>query len=175
MSVRRVLLVTCSALLVATTGWAGSKPVAVSPGSSTGALIGDACPTFSWGSVPGAKGYELVLYDVGEKREGAEPVLRQTFAGSVASWTPSLERCLERGGQYAWSVRAMDRKEASEWSSPSLFQVASGPSESEFEEALAVVRSYLDAEGVASSGGSGAETHAGEPEAETEESESAPA
>ena len=143
MSVHRVLLVVCSVLLIATTGSAGSKPVTVSPGSATGALIGDACPTFSWGSVEGAKRYELVVYRLGEEGEEPEPVLRETFAGSVSGWTPSLDRCLERGGQYAWSVRAVGQAEASEWSPPSLFQVTA-PTEAEFEEAVAVVRRYLD-------------------------------
>ena len=147
MSVYRVLLVVCCALLIATTtGWAGSEPVTVSPGSPTGSVIGDTCPTFSWGSVEGAKSYELVVYRVEEGSEEARPVLRQSFAGSVASWTPSLDRCLERGGQYAWSVRGVGNGKESEWSPPSLFQVASGPSEAEFEEAVAVVRQYLKQE-----------------------------
>ena len=144
MSVHRVLLVVCSALLIATTGWAGSRPVAVSPGSPTGSVIGDACPTFSWGSVNGAKSYELVVYRIGAEGEEAEPVLRQAIAGSALGWTPSLDLCLERSGQYAWSVRAVEgRDEVSEWSSPYLFEVVSGPSGAEFEEALQVVRQYL--------------------------------
>jgi len=115
-------------------------------------VIGDPCPTFSWGSVEGAKSYELVIYRLREEGEEARPVLRQTFAGSVASWTPSLDRCLERGGQYAWSVRATGGGEASEWSSPTLFEVVSGPSEAEFEVAVAVVRSYLAAQDGSASG-----------------------
>ena len=39
---------------------------------------------------------------------------------------------------------AMRGREDSEWSSPSLFRVAAGPSEEEFQEALAVVRAYLE-------------------------------
>jgi hypothetical protein len=87
--------------------------------------------------------YELVVYAVGEESEEARPVLRQTVPGTANGWTPSLESCLDRGGQYAWSVRATGGKEASEWSSPSLFEVASGPSQAQFEEAVAVVRAYI--------------------------------
>ncbi len=65
---------------------ATGPPVAVSPGDASKlALIGDTCPTFSWGEVDGAKSYELVVYRIGEEGEEAEPVLRQTFAGSVSS------------------------------------------------------------------------------------------
>lgn len=125
-------------------GWAAEVPVAVSPGDASGlARIGDRCPTFSWGAAEGAKRYELVVYRLDEESEEARPALRKRFHGSVTSWTPSLDRCLERGGRYAWSVRAMGRKEVSDWSPPSLFQVASGPSEVEFEEALSVVRAYI--------------------------------
>lgn len=132
-----LVLVFCSMALAAET------PVAVSPGDTSKlALIGDTCPTFSWGSVEGARSYELVVYRLGDDSEEAKPVLQETFAGSASSWTPSLDRCLERGGQYAWSVRAIGGSEASEWSAPSLFEVAAGPSEAEFEELLALVKRY---------------------------------
>ena len=36
------------------------------------------------------------------------PVVRKTFRGLVNGWTPSLDSCFERGGRYAWSVRAVD-------------------------------------------------------------------
>ncbi|MCP4203900.1 MAG: DUF1566 domain-containing protein [bacterium] len=125
-------------------GASAPHPVAVSPGSPTGSMIGDTCPTFSWGSVAGARSYELVVYRLGDGGEEAEPVLRQSFAGSVSSWTPSLARCLERGGQYAWTVRATGENANTGWSAPSLFEVASGPSEVEFEQALALVQRYLE-------------------------------
>ena len=176
MSVHRVLLVVCSALLIATTGWAGSRPVAVSPGSPEGvSLIESRCPTFSWTAVPGAESYELVVYQVGDEGEEAQPVLGETFAGSASSWTPSLDRCVERGGQYAWSVRAVAEKGALEWSSPSLFQVASGPSEAEFEEALLVVRGYLGVRAErASESGASVETEGAAPESKSEASAASP-
>lgn len=135
-----LVLVLCSVALGA------EPPVAVSPGSAQGALIEGRCPTFSWGEVDGARTYELVVYLLGEQSEETRPVLQKSFPGSVETWTPSLDRCLERGGRYAWSVQAVG-KEASDWSQPSLFEVASGPIEAEFEEALSVVRSYLAAGG----------------------------
>ena len=87
---------TLSTILVLTAaapslGAAGpERPTAVSPGSPAGAgeLVdaASACPTFSWGSVAEARSYELVVYRLGEAGEEAEPVLRQSFAGSVSSW-----------------------------------------------------------------------------------------
>lgn len=153
---RRSTAFTVFLLVFCSTVWGAEGPVAVSPGSSTGSLIGDSCPTFSWGIVEQAESYELVIYQVEKDNEDTEPVLRQSFPGSVHGWTPSLDRCLERGGQYAWSVRAVRSKASSEWSAPSLFQVSSGPSESEFEEALQVVRQYLAEEATGSVGVSAA-------------------
>ena len=70
-------------LCVGGAGQAAESPVAVSPGSLTGAVIADACPTFSWGSTPGAGSYELVVYLLGDEGEEAELALRETLAGSV--------------------------------------------------------------------------------------------
>ncbi|MCH7667216.1 MAG: hypothetical protein IH936_14960 [Acidobacteria bacterium] len=134
-------------LVLSSAAWGAERPAAVSPGDASKlALIGDACPTFSWGAVAGAKSYELVVYRIGEVSEEAGPVLSRHIAGSALSWTPSLDRCLERGGRYAWSVRAIGKKGSSDWSPPSLFQVAPGPSQMEFEEALTVVHRYLAAD-----------------------------
>jgi hypothetical protein len=131
------LLLVCNAAVLA-----GELPVAVSPGSAAGGVVEGRCPTFSWDPVEVAAAHELVIYRVGEKGQAAEPVLEREIAGSASSWTPPLESCLERGRRYAWSVRAIGQEEASEWSAPSLFEVASGPSDLEIEEALRVVREY---------------------------------
>lgn len=140
-----VLLMGIGGLLAAAAGAAGSQePLAVSPGDSTRlVLIADSCPTFSWVAVDGAQSYELVVYRIGAQSEEAEPVFTRRIAGSALSWTPSLDRCLERGGHYAWSVRAIKVEQVSEWSPPSLFQVAAGPNEAEFEAAMTVVWRYL--------------------------------
>ena len=76
----------------------------------------------------------------GSPTGAAEPVLKQQIPGSASSWTPPLGSCLERGGEYAWSVRALGVKSRSEWSPPSLFGVAAGPSREELETALALVQ-----------------------------------
>ena len=95
----------------------------------------------------------MIVYKVGEEGEDAEPVLKQQVPGTASSWTPPLESCLERGGHYAWSVRALRGKITSVWSSPSLFEVAAGPSEKEFEAALEIVQRYLSRERSGSGGG----------------------
>jgi len=160
-------------------GLAAERPMTVSPGSAAGSRIGDACPTFSWAGGSGPSNYELVVYSLGEDGEEAQPVLHETFAGSASSWTPSLDHCLERGGQYAWSVRARGREGSSDWSPPSLFEVAAGPSQEDFEAALAVMQQYFDAGRAAmSSTDAIAETPAGaDPElgAEVPGSSAAPA
>lgn len=145
MNRERVSVFTLLLMLIAGVGLAVEQPVAVSPGNASKiSLSEDRCPTFSWGIVEGAKSYDLIVYRLGDERDQAEPVLQQGFVGSVNGWTPSLDRCLERGGRYAWSVRAVGRRGESEWSIPSLFRVAVGPSEMEFESAFQVMRSYLE-------------------------------
>lgn len=124
--------------------WAVEVPVAVSPARVEGvAQVEARCPSFDWGNSASAISYELVVYRIGEEGVEAEPVWQQTVPGTANGWTPSLERCLERGGRYAWSVRALGADGDSEWSPPSLFEVAPGPSEEELAEALRVVREYL--------------------------------
>ena len=153
---RRTGFLLASLLLLSVwTAGAAEPPVAVSPGSAMGALVESRCPTFSWGEVEGAKSYELLVYRLREEGEKAEPVIRETFAGSVSGWTPSLDRCMVRGGRYAWSVRSLGEKSASEWSAPSLFEVSSGPSEAEFEAALQIVQQYVADVGVEVSQNSG--------------------
>ncbi len=119
------------------------SPAAVSPGSLNGTPIGDPCPAFSWGEVAGAKSYDLAVYRVREEVEEAEAVLWQTLPGSALSWTPPLDRCLERGGRFAWTVRAVVGSETSPWAPPSFFEVTAGHSDAEFEAALAVIRRHL--------------------------------
>ena len=138
-------LAVLTVLAAAAPSWAAVAPVAVSPGDVSKVVrVEDRCPTFSWGAVSGARGYELVVYRVGEE---AEPALRQRIGGAALGWTPPLGRCLGRGGRYAWSVRALARKGASQWSAPALFEVAVGPSRVEVETALQALRQYVEAGG----------------------------
>jgi hypothetical protein len=103
---------------------AAENPQAVLPSGAAGMVrVGDVCPTFSWMAVPSADQYELVVYAVsGGKAESTE-LLRQGIPGGATSWTLSADRCLDRGGQYAWSVRAEGENGVTEWSAPSLFEV----------------------------------------------------
>jgi hypothetical protein len=118
-------------------------PMAVSPGSTDHvAVVESRCPTFSWGQVTGARSYELVVYRLGEEDEAAGPVLSQRISGSALSWTPSLDRCLERSRQYAWSIRAESGKAPGEWSEARLFRIVSGPSLAEVRAALAVLEEF---------------------------------
>ena len=102
-----------------------ARPAAVSPGDATRvASVATPCPTFSWAQVAGAERYELVVYRVDEDRHRAPVVLRQAVDGRAGSWTPTLERCLEGGGRYAWALRAQRGEARSPWSRPALFAVA---------------------------------------------------
>ena len=120
---RRLCVAVVLALVPALT-LAAAMPVPVSPGSLKGALIGTTCPTFSWGGVPGAESYELVVYRIAGRQGEPEAIVRQRLPASTYAWTPSLDRCLEQGEKYAWSVRSFRRREAGDWSPASLFRVA---------------------------------------------------
>ncbi|MCP4663726.1 MAG: hypothetical protein GY856_50725 [bacterium] len=137
--------------LAGAAAWAApARPVAVSPGHpGASPVIADRCPTFNWGSVEGARAYELVVVRLPEDQEAAEPepLIRVTLPGSAHGWTPALERCLVRGGRYAWSLRARRDDGLGEWSEASFFRVAAAPSAAEVEQALAVLQAYLAAGG----------------------------
>jgi hypothetical protein len=131
-------------LLAANAESATRTPVAVSPGSASGvALVEARCPTFSWGQVERARAYDLVVYRIGEDGEVARPALRQNLPGSLGSWTPALDRCLDRGQRYGWAVRAHSARAESPWSETLLFEIASRPAALQVDEALAVLREYL--------------------------------
>jgi len=134
-----LVLIGAQGLLAATT------PVTVSPGQAKAMVpIESRCPTFSWGVVPDAESYELVVYQVDREGEVANAVLRQRVTGTANGWTPALDQCLKRGSRYAWSVRAVAEYGDTEWSPPSLFEVSAGPSAAEVEEALALLQRYRD-------------------------------
>ena len=151
MTALRTALVAAPPILAAGALAAASVPV------SPEGISAHACPTFSWSLSDGAEGYEVVVYGVDDRGEaGVEPVLSATLPVGVQSWTPSAERCLEWGGSYAWSVRALDGDGAGEWSGAELFEVAGAPSPEEVAAAVETLRRYL-AEG---NGGAGADAPA---------------
>lgn len=127
-------------------GAVGGSAVAVSPGSASEvAVIDGRCPTFSWGRAERADAYEIVVYRLVGDEERVTEVLRERLAGSLGSWTPALSQCLERGARYGWSVRSLGA-EVSAWSPPRLFQVAA-EADVAIEEALTVLRRYLEERG----------------------------
>ena len=101
------------------------------------------CPTFSWAAEGEADAIEIVVNRVGAMGIESKPIIQQTLPGRATTWTPSAEQCLERGGEYAWSARAISEAGSAEWSAPSFFRVTFGTSHAEFEQALEIVRGYL--------------------------------
>lgn len=120
---------------------AKERLVALSPGKlDRSALIETRCPTFLWSGVS-AGAYEIAVFRVAGDEEAREPVLLKSLPGPAFGWTPDAEECFERGGRYAWSVRASG--DPGEWSEPFHFRIAAEPSEAEFRQALEVVERYL--------------------------------
>ena len=81
-------------------------PMAVSPGSERGvAVVGQACPTFSWTAVDWASGYRVAVFEAlgvqipsyEEMAAGMVPALSKEIAGRALSWTPSAEEQLNAG------------------------------------------------------------------------------
>lgn len=140
------------------------------PVSPVGA-VGERCPTFSWSAVPGAPGYELVVYQVAED-VAEEPLLTARLPGGATAWTPGAD-CLEAGGNYAWSLRVLggDAGAGGEggWSEPVLFEVSAAPSPDGVEEALATLRRYLSEARQGESGARSAAEPAAGPAAGEEE------
>jgi hypothetical protein len=70
-------------------------------------------------------------------------VLVERTRGAALGWTPSLERCLERGVPYAWSVRAVAPDGPSDWADPLFFEITPRESAEELAAALEIVRRHL--------------------------------
>jgi hypothetical protein len=110
-------------------------PLAVSPGSERGlAVVGQACPTFSWTAVDWALGYRVAVFQAfgtvvpgyEEMAMGAVPVLSKEIAGRAFSWTPSSEERLSTGSLYVWYVQAMGSSGQGVWSNGKLFMIEAG-------------------------------------------------
>ncbi len=128
--------------------------LSVSPGNTnTLSLVEDRCPAFDWAVVRDAEGYEVVVYELPDETDppaattSSEPLLQLSFPAGVSGWTPSGTDCLDRGSAYGWAVRARLRTETTQWSRPLLFKVAEAPSIEQVEDALSVLRSYLEQHG----------------------------
>ena len=106
--------------------------IPVSPGDSqAGTLIGDPCPSFSWGAVDGAQRYELAIFDAqwddspgyaDQQRQGIA-LRRIEIDAPALSWTPAGSECLDEGGSYLWFVRAETATGEEPWSAPRYFEI----------------------------------------------------
>jgi hypothetical protein len=159
---RIVVIVGSFAVWIAATPLLASPPAPLSPQG----VVELRCPTFSWSQATHALGYELVVFAVSEDGEVAEiPVVSTRLPAGASSWTPPGAGCLEAGGRYAWSVRAVGGDGAGGGSEAILFRVAAAPSPAEVESAIETLRRYLEeargGEGVIEEAGS-AQVAAGE-------------
>jgi len=163
-------LVLALALAMAPAVAAVDPPATVSPGSPIRVEeIDQRCPTFSWGAVPGARGYELMVFvsprlsrlgngmtvpTAEERLTLSPPNVRAIIPASATSWTPSMGQCFATGEVYVWYLRETNPYSAyvGEWSAGMVFGIADG----------SAVSSTLDDDaGVAAAGGiAGAATDA---------------
>jgi hypothetical protein len=116
------LLVALDAPLVAAPAERASVLRVVSPaGTDASPALADACPTFSWTAVPGARGFEVRVYRLEDAALGP-PVVRKVLPPGTTLW--ALDgACLIAGGHYGWAVRALAEEGAGRWSAPAIFQV----------------------------------------------------
>ncbi|MBZ0114103.1 MAG: hypothetical protein K8J08_16685 [Thermoanaerobaculia bacterium] len=124
-----------------------AAPKAVSPvGESGVALVEAQCPTFSWTTIEGEGGYELVVYRVRPETHEAtldeKPALWVGVPDGANSWTPGLERCLDPGQRYAWSIRAIREGDPS-WSQPSVFEIVPRAAAEDIRQAVEILRREL--------------------------------
>ncbi len=135
---------TLAAVLLGADPLLAMAPQTVSPGfGDRVALVDQRCPTFSWGAVPGASFYELVVYALPEGSPGEleltpqTQVLGERVTGAACSFTPS-GASLVFDGRYVWFLRAVLAEEngivvdASEWSEGRYFALVAPVS---FEQA----------------------------------------
>ena len=139
-----------AAFFPALAGAAGgvSPAAAVSPGELDREVeTASSCPTYSWGEVQGAAGYELAVF---ERDESGELVLalRREVAGGATSWSPSRADCLAPGAAFVWAVRAKGAAApgavAGDWSAPRRFRTPDRPGDEEVAAALDVLRRWRE-------------------------------
>ncbi len=148
-------------VVVATVTAAAEGPVGVSPGAADRITeVEGRCPAFIWSGVPGAAGFEVVVYWLPEETPSHEAerldlsqddeVLYASLPAGATAWQPELADGLEPGGRYVWFVRAVtdaETGEGSEWSEPRFFEVAAAPTAEELELAIETIRRWEAAAG----------------------------
>ncbi|MCF7977031.1 MAG: tail fiber domain-containing protein [Chromatiaceae bacterium] len=104
----------------------------VSPGHpAETALIGQSCPTFSWGAALNAQRYELAIFDAqwnpstdpGEQDLSGRLLQQIAIDAPATSWTPSGPSCLTPGAAYVWFVRPVTEDGPQSWSSGARFEI----------------------------------------------------
>ena len=143
---RSALAVIVTTLLSGTIVLGQLSPTTVSPGQlDSYGLVRGSCPTFSWSLLPGASHYEVEVFRLDQSSgepQGAS-VSSQSFEGTVSSWTPDAQDCLDAGEAYAWFVRATVDGQPGDWSQPRLLEVSSVPSGEEIAAAREVLERFL--------------------------------
>ena len=132
-------------------------PVGVSPGAPLRITeVEGRCPTFTWSGVPGAAGYELVVYrlpDDAAETDAADdvelsPTDQALFAelpAGATAWQPELADGLAPGERYVWFIRAVSDPatgDGSDWSGPRFFEVGAAPSAEQVRQALDVLERW---------------------------------
>lgn len=163
-----------SIAIVGLAGWLGAEvawcaaPATVSPGrTDEWTVVEGRCPSFSWTLLPEASAVELAVFALSPNADPslshlaeAELVLFERLPGAASSWTPSLDRCLQPGERYAWSVRSAQEREqggalenaggdasdSAGWSAPRFLEVSRGPSFQEVEAAINVLLRHRETE-----------------------------
>lgn len=109
--------------------------LSVSPGGiEAPTWLSDPCPTFSWGSVPQASGYELAVFPLLDSNGGSyreqsnqgKRTLDARIAAPSLSWTPGGDHCLNEEGRYVWFVRATTADSEGDWSEGRHFELDLG-------------------------------------------------
>jgi len=158
---RTIIYLLILTMLAISTSASAMDPVAVSPGSDPSttlrAVIGQACPTFSWSSMQGAVAYRVEVFEAltaeapayEDMEAMAEPLISKEIAAPALSWTPSSGECLNTGGSYVWYVQGIDSgtghpEPAEGWSEGSVFEVDVSVSLAGVQEAVeGTVNEYL--------------------------------
>jgi hypothetical protein len=148
---RSILFVSGLLAVGASAADSGPASVTIAPGDTRiFEVAASRCPTFHWGGVGSAPRIELVVYRLGDvaaptvDSSMASPALRVVLPGTARGWTPSLDRCLDPGGRYAWVLRGVGQADASEWSRPRLFRVPRAPSPDELSAAIEVLKRFAE-------------------------------
>ena len=117
--------------LVLAPAWGADRPRSVRLGSPAGATVvavRSECPTFTWGELPEAEGYRLVVYDAGagSPADRSSPLFEIALPAGLSIFAPTAEHCLQPGNRYGWAV-AVTIAGVDRWSEHAFFDVLAAP------------------------------------------------